>query len=156
MASSRRRSKKQSATSSSPPEPVFFSDENLGRRIFPEILREAGVTLEIHADHFAQGAPDTDWLPEVGRRGWILLTIDARLRYNPLEQKSILKNNVAAFVFTGGATHADKAAAFLRARGRIRRLLSRTIPPFIAKIYNAGSVELWLTGSNVSPSRRRS
>lgn len=39
--------KRRSATSS-PPEPVFFSDENLGRKVFPAQLREAGVHLEVH------------------------------------------------------------------------------------------------------------
>ena len=138
--------KKRSATSSSPPEPVFFSDENLGRNIFPGRLREVGVALEVHFDHFPQGAPDTDWLPEVGKRRWVLLTIDARLRYNPLEQQAIPKHGVAAFVFTGGATHDEKAAAFLAARGRIAGLLSRDRPPFIARIHNSGRVEVWLRG----------
>lgn len=142
--------KRRSATSSPPPEPVFFSDENLGRHVFPGRLREAGVTLEVHNDHFPQGTPDTDWLPEIGRRGWILLTIDARLRYNRLEQRAILKHGVAAFVFTGGATHADKATAFLKARRRVERLLSRQAPPFIAKIHNSGRVELWLPREPVS------
>jgi hypothetical protein len=147
--------KKRSATSSSPPEPVFFSDENLGRNIFPGRLREAGVTLEIHADHFQQGAPDTEWLPEVGRRRWVLLTIDARLRYNPLEQKAILAHGVAAFVFTGQAPHDEKAAAFLKARGRIAKLMSRERPPFIAKIHNSGAVEVWLRGARKRGSRRK-
>lgn len=147
--------KKRSATSSSPPEPVFFSDENLGRRIFPGLLREAGVALEVHTDHFKQGTPDTEWLPEVGRRGWVLLTIDARLRYNPLEQKAILAHGVAAFVFTGRAPHDEKAAAFLRARGRIAKLLSQERPPFIAKIHNSGAVEVWLRGEAKRRRRRK-
>lgn len=141
--------KKRSATSSPPPEPVFFSDENLGRHVFPSRLREAGVALEVHYDHFPQGTEDTVWLPEIGRRGWVLLTIDARLRYNRLEQQAILENGVAAFVFTGGATHQEKAEAFLKARRRILNLLSRQVRPFIAKIHNSGSVELWLSSDIV-------
>ena len=91
----------------------------------------------------------------MGKKRWVLLTIDVRLRYNPLEQKAILKHGIAAFVFTGGATHDEKAAAFLKARGRIAGLLSRERPPFIAKIHNSGSVEVWLRGAAKRGERRK-
>lgn len=137
--------KRRSATSSPPPEPVFFSDENLGRVKFPQPLRDAGVKLEIHLDHFAQGAPDEEWLPVVGRRGWVLLTLDSRLRYNRLQQRAMMENSVAAFVLVGGDTHEEKAAVFLEALARIRSFLARNPPPFIAKVYRGGRVEIWLS-----------
>ncbi len=43
-----------------PPDINFFSDENLGRRIFPAPLQAAGVPLHIFFDHFASGVPDMD------------------------------------------------------------------------------------------------
>jgi len=116
--------KRRSATSS-PPEPVFFSDENLGRRVFPERLRAAGVRLEIHLDHFAQGAVDQSWLREVGKRGWVLLTLDARLRYNRLERDAIMEHGLAAFIGAGGQSHTEKAEIFLGARARIQRCSHR-------------------------------
>ena len=64
--------------------PVFFTDRDLGKR-FPEILRAAGLTVERHADHFAHDCPDEDWLQSVGRRGWIAITHDSRIRYKPNE-----------------------------------------------------------------------
>lgn len=144
--------KRRSGTSSRrPPEPTFFADENLGRIKFPQPLRDAGVHLEIHLDHFPQGSPDEEWLPEVGRRGWVLLTLDTRLRYNRLEQNAIIENGVAAFVLVGGDTHEDKAAVFLAARRRIHSFLDRHPPPFIAKVYRHARVALWLT----KPKKRR-
>lgn len=139
------RSKKRSATSSRPPEPTFFADENLGRVHFPERVRAAGVTLELHLDHFAQGIADADWLPEIGRRGWVLLTLDSRLRYNRLEQRAILEHGVAAFVIVGGATHREKGDVFVAALARVRRFLERNASPFIAKVYDDGRVAPWLT-----------
>jgi hypothetical protein len=135
--------KRRSATSS-PPEPVFFSDENLGRRVFPERLRAAGVRLEIHLDHFAQGAEDQSWLREVAKRGWVLLTLDARLRYNRLERDAIMEHGLAAFIVAGGQSHGEKAEIFLQARNRVLRFLRRHRAPFIAKIYAGGKVDLWL------------
>lgn len=138
-----RKSRRRSVTSS-PPEPVFFSDENLGRRAFPGLLREAGVRLEVHYDHFAQGAQDEDWLGPVGDRGWVLLTLDARLRYNRLERDAIMNHGLAAFVLVGGQTHIEKAEIFLACRHRVLRFLDRQPRPFIAKIYARGQVKLWL------------
>lgn len=135
---------KRRSDTSSPPEPVFFSDENLGRNIFPQRLREAGLRLEVHLDHFPPGTPDEEWLEVVAKRGWVLLTLDARLRYNRLERDAIMIHGLAAFVLTGGSSHEEKAASFLRARPRLRRFLRRHRPPFIAKIYTDGRVGLWL------------
>ena len=60
---------------------VFFTDRDLGKD-FPRILREADLTVERHDDHFRSDTPDEEWLTEVGRRGWIAITHDKRIRYN--------------------------------------------------------------------------
>ena len=53
---------------------VYFTDRDLGLR-FPEILKNAGLTVERHRDHFRHDAADEDWLAEIGRRGWVALMI---------------------------------------------------------------------------------
>jgi hypothetical protein len=35
-------------------EPVLFVDRSLGAHLVPQALREAGATVEVHGDHFAQ------------------------------------------------------------------------------------------------------
>ncbi|MEO1685276.1 MAG: hypothetical protein AAFS06_18710 [Cyanobacteria bacterium J06631_12] len=37
-------------------------------------MRAAGAIVESHVDHFPIDAPDTEWLPEVSRRGWGVIT----------------------------------------------------------------------------------
>ncbi len=64
---------------------IFFTDRNLGKQ-FPAILKEAGLSVELHDDHFAPNTPDVDWLKEVGTRGWIVLTHDRRIGYKPNER----------------------------------------------------------------------
>jgi hypothetical protein len=61
---------------------VFFTDRDLGTR-FPEILKGAGLSVERHADHFLPDCPDEDWLAEVGKRQWVALTHNLRIRYTP-------------------------------------------------------------------------
>jgi hypothetical protein len=45
-----------------------------------------GLNVERFADHFKNElCPDEDGLREVGRRGWIAITHDRRIRYKPNE-----------------------------------------------------------------------
>jgi len=44
-----------------PREYVFFTDRDLGKQ-FPDILKDAGVHVERHSEHFADNAKDEDWL----------------------------------------------------------------------------------------------
>ena len=83
------------------PEPsVFFIDRSLGKKIVAQALRDIGETVEIHDDHFAPDAKDEDWLVEVGKRGWIVLTKDDRIRYRATERTALASARVRAFVLT--------------------------------------------------------
>ena len=88
---------------------VFFVDRSLGRHIVARALRVAGVLVEVHDDHFAQNAPDEVWLPEVGRRGWAVLTKDERIRYRDAETTAAIAAGVALFILhrQGNARHRD-------------------------------------------------
>jgi hypothetical protein len=71
------------------------------------------------------------WLEEVGKRGWIALTHDRRIRYKPNERDAV-----------GAAPYPDLARAFLTTLPRIERFLRRHKPPFIAKVYRPSPAEL--------------
>jgi uncharacterized protein with PIN domain len=58
---------------------VFFLDRSLGKKIIAEALRTAGADVRIHDDIFIQDAQDVEWLPEVGQKGWIVLTKDSHI-----------------------------------------------------------------------------
>jgi len=133
---------------------VYFTDRDLGKR-FPEILRLGGLTVERHTDHFAPDAPDEAWLEEVGKRRWIALTHDRRIRYKPNERNAVMRHGVALLVIVGAAPFPDLARAFVTTLPRVEDFLARHTPPFIAKVYRPlpaetawqsatpGRVELW-------------
>ncbi len=58
---------------------TFFIDRCLGKKSILDILRVAGISVEIHDNHFDKGALDVDWLPQVGEKGWIVLTKDDKV-----------------------------------------------------------------------------
>lgn len=62
------------------PEPVLFLDECLGSTDVPDALRKEGIRVEMLHEHFDLATQDTTWLAEVGKRGWVVLTKDQRIR----------------------------------------------------------------------------
>lgn len=134
--------------------PVYFTDRDLGKR-FPEILRAAGLRVECHADHFQHDTPDEVWLREIGRKGWIAVTHDGRIRYKPNEKKAVVENNVALLVIVGHAPFPELANAFVATEPKIRNFVATHKRPYIAKVYRpsfaaaaidcfaVGRIELW-------------
>jgi len=106
------------------------------------VLRTAGLHVEIHDDHFAQDALDPEWLTAVGERNWIVVTRDERIRYHVAEKQAIRRAKVRAFVLAAqGDLRAEMLAQnFLEALSKIRRVVEKQKPPFIAKISRSGDV----------------
>ncbi|MGH8765933.1 MAG: hypothetical protein ACRET8_09465 [Burkholderiales bacterium] len=80
---------------------TFFLDRQIGRYVVAEALRAARARVEVHDDHFAQATPDLDWIPEIGRRGWVLITKDQNIRRNALERAAYKSAAVRGFIVTG-------------------------------------------------------
>jgi hypothetical protein len=106
------------------------------------VLRAAGLRVEVHDDHFRQDALDPEWLTGVGERNWIVVTRDERIRYRVAEKQAIRHAKVRAFVLAAqGNLRAEMLAEnFLKALPKIRRLVQKQKPPFIAKISRSGDV----------------
>jgi hypothetical protein len=80
---------------------TFFLDHQIGRYQVAEMLRAAGAKVEVHLDHFPGDMPDVEWIPEVARRGWVLITKDQNIRRNPLEREAYRAAQLRGFVATG-------------------------------------------------------
>lgn len=80
---------------------TFFLDHQIGRFVVADALRAAGAAVEVHLDHFKGDAPDTEWIPEVARRDWVMITKDQHIRRNPLERAAYQSARLRGFVVTG-------------------------------------------------------
>lgn len=128
------------------PEPfTFFVDRSLGRGMVVEALRAAGELVEPHDDHFMQNTPDAEWLVEVGRRGWVVLTKDKNIRSNQLEHVALVRANVACFMLgRGDLTAAAMGKIFIDALPVMRRVLRRFEVPLAASLSTGGHVRVLL------------
>jgi hypothetical protein len=78
-----------------------------------------------HDDVFPQDTDDEVWLAEAGRRRWVVLMKDDRLRYRPGEQQAVLQARVACFCLnpSKGMTAEQMADAFITALPTIVRIV---------------------------------
>ena len=127
-------------------QPTFFLDKCLGRNDVANALRAVGATIELLTDHFAPDAPDQDWLPVVGRNGWVILTKDRSLLTNPLEVKALIESNAPSFVLRAAdMTGAEMGAAFAAAYPTMLKFLRKFQPPFLAQVTRQGHVSTLVT-----------
>jgi hypothetical protein len=80
---------------------------------------------------------------EVGRRGWIVLTKDDRIRYRATERTALASAKVRAFVLTSSQLlGSEMAAAFVKALPRIKRLVANRDPSLIGRVSRSGKVSV--------------
>jgi hypothetical protein len=66
------------------------------------VLRTLDYDVVHLREHFAEDTTDERWLPEVGKQGWAILTVDLRIAKSRSTQE-VLKaaNTVSIFLFPG-------------------------------------------------------
>jgi hypothetical protein len=106
--------------------------------------------VEIHKDHFESRSQDDVWPPEVGRRGWAVITKDERFRSRQIEIAALLKSGSPAFVLSSGNTTGPaNAQAILSAMPQMLALIDKQPAPFIAQISATGILKIVLTRSDL-------
>lgn len=92
---------------------TFFLDHQVGRYVVAEMLCAAGARVEVHLDHFPGYTPDHEWIPEVGQRGWVLITKDQNIRRNPLERAAYGAAKLRGFIVTGKDMNGNELGGLL-------------------------------------------
>ena len=147
------------STSKQPDEVEFFLDRDLGPTPgceFIRILRDAGMAVHAHHEHFAHAPDDDEWLVLCGERGWIGVSRDKDiLNLKDIAVTTIMQHGVKAFVCIGQYRHPRIARNIVNSRHRMARWVRKYREPFIARLYMAsedeirrgksGEVKMWLT-----------
>ena len=126
---------------------TIFIDENHSKT--PHILRVLSEHLHPTEQYvpfescFDAGTPDEDWLPTVGRKGWILLSADSRLWRRAVLREALFDAGVRAFIFTENTLRGETRAEILRrALPEMRLLVKQNPPPFVASLTVDGHARL--------------
>ena len=143
MGGGRKRSKKQSGGKRTARErrresSVIYIEESLCNcQPIQKVFEDAGIRVERHYTHFPPGkrTPDHEWLTLVGRKGWIALTKDKKMRRLPLERAAIKQYEIKEFCFSSGDLNKDEIAKILTAHlERMLKLVAKHQGPFEAAL----------------------
>jgi len=98
---------------------------------------------DVYGERIGQGLADEEWLTEAGRRGWIVLMKDARVRYRPAQLDAVRVFAVRAFCLANANLRgADQAERLVANLPRIVRLAEQP-GPYIFGVYATGVRRLW-------------
>lgn len=130
-----------------PQPPEFFIDRSLGRKHLAEALRDLGLTVHtmasVYGEKRAQELDDEEWLADAGRRNWVVLMKDDRIRTRPAERDALMAAGVRAFCLTNAQLRAaDQTARFVT---NINRIIQRARKPgpYIYGVYEDRLELLW-------------
>lgn len=125
-----------------PPDPlVLFIDRSLGKQIVATALRTAGYEVEVHDDHFSPDAKDQEWLTQVGRKGWVVLTKDKKIKYRALELAAVLAVKARVFTLSAGSVQGpEMAQVFVKAMPKIADYVKANLPPYIVRVTKSGQL----------------
>jgi PIN like domain len=111
-------------------------------RELADALQQRGRLVRMHRQVFPDRTPDRVWIPDVTRRGWIIVTRDKRLQNRHLEWMAFRRAKARVLWFKGDrASNVGITEGFLTALPAIDRLTAELQPPYIVKITPAGFVE---------------
>lgn len=80
-------------------------------------------------------------MAEIGRRGWVALTHNKDIRYNPRERDMVMRARVPLFMLIGKYPHDILARNLVNTIPSVLHFLEKRKAPFIAKIYKAPEIE---------------
>lgn len=124
--------------------PLLFIDRCAWSNRLGETLTTAGIDFTPHHDHFEQACPDVDWLPVVGKNGWIVITRDKNIRRKPNELQAFKENNVLAIVLSSGSSSqssaADTADLLQRLLPKLMRKIQASKPPTMLTVTLMGTI----------------
>jgi len=82
---------------------TFFFDNTFPQKLV-RIIAILGVDARHLQDEFPANTLDVDWIPEIGRRGWVVITGDRGISKKPAERKAIEEANIIAVFMAKGFT----------------------------------------------------
>lgn len=120
--------------------PTFFVDRNIGYSVV-QVIEDAGYQAIYHDTRFPPTTPDTEWLREAGRNGWIVLSQDENIARNVNELVALIDARVHAFfIVLKRQTGEILAEVVERSITQMVEIAARKDPPSLGLIRLDGKV----------------
>ena len=127
----------------SPPDPLptLFLDNDQGTKILPDILTRAGLSTKRLQDSFDRATPDHEWIPEVAKNGWVIVTSDKGIETDPQNREAVIESNAKIVMLDENNSRAVTwASAIIVSRESIRDAFKTCAEACIVSLRNTGSL----------------
>jgi len=109
----------------------FVFDECISYRI-PNALKVLGKDAAPYSDHWAKGAPDTQWIPAASRAEWCIVTSDCLKR--PHERAALREERGRVIVLaTQNLSFWDQVKLVIKRWEDIEKVVRKKKPPYILR-----------------------
>ncbi len=124
---------------------TFFFDNDISFRVAEALGKLVhGHEVKPLRDVFPANTPDTEWIPEVGRKGWILISRDHNQRRRDTEHLALKDHGVRALYIRYSGTQdtlfAD-AARIIKNWPKIEKWGTTAAPGTLARLNSSDAIE---------------
>ena len=120
---------------------MIFIDRSVPKGV-ATALKEVRDDVRWFEDEFEHDTKETVWLPEVGQRGWIVISRDKKIRTRPAERRALLEARVGCFILTQKQilTRWDYLKLLVATLDEMQRVFANAQRPFIYTVGRTGQL----------------
>lgn len=135
---------------------TYWIDRALGNRV-PDALAAAGVAIRRYSDTYPtqNDVEDARWIPDIARRGWVIVTKDQNMRRRPDEIEALLTSEAIYVCLAAGNLKGEQQAQLLLEHWRTLDgfIEQRGRGPLIVNVTREGV--RWLDDDHWRPVKRK-
>jgi hypothetical protein len=123
---------------------TYFFDNTFPPQL-AKIVAILGVDAVHLQDEFPPNTLDVTWIPEIGRRGWVVITADRGISKKPAERKALEEANVISVFMAKGFTTKpifELVSLFVKWWPDIDRSVQRVKPGTSLQVNPNGKIDL--------------
>jgi hypothetical protein len=123
---------------------TYFFDNTFPPQL-AKIVAILGVDAVHLQDEFPPNTLDVTWIPEIGRRGWVVITADRGISKKPAERKALEEANVISVFMAKGFTMKpifELVSLFVKWWPDIDRSVQRVKPGTSLQVNPNGKIDL--------------
>lgn len=114
---------------------ALFLDATHQAKITAKLLRDAGVSVEVHKRYFLADAPDPEWIADCAHRDWAIISGDKGIEYDGVNRRAVITARAKVFILSDTTSRCvDWAAALVVARHKILKIAKENNGPFYCKV----------------------
>jgi hypothetical protein len=113
----------------------LFLDATHQAKITAKLLRDAGISVEVHKRYFLADAPDPERIADCTQRGWAIISGDKGIELDGVNRQAVVTARSKVFILADTTSRCvDWAASLVIARQKILKIVEDNEGPFFCNV----------------------